>query len=87
MTRAELLATPIAELQYFGLTVRSLDALEAGGRIYVRDVIYLKPEELLKLSRFGPVGIANLQESLRKLIRGDEPQIPDVENFLPCVTP
>lgn len=86
MTREELLATPIAELQYFGLTVRSLDALEARGRVYVRDVIDSKPEELLELSQFGPVGITNLQESLRKLIRGDEPQIP-AENFLSCVTP
>ena len=64
----EQLATPLAELEIYGLSCRACNKLkEEFGAIYVRDLVGAQPEDLIVLAYFGHTMIRELRLALRNL--------------------
>ena len=49
----DVLDTPLAELQMFGLSLQTIGLLEAHFGIYIRDVVFRRRDELGELPLFG----------------------------------
>ncbi len=63
------LATPLAELETYGLSVRTCSVLETFYKaIYVGDVIDANPETLANIPYFGPRRIEEIQEALKNFL-------------------
>jgi hypothetical protein len=77
MTREELLDTPIAELEGWGVEPHTVSILEeALGAIYIRDLVSYTPREFIRCKGAGPRSLDSLQAGLRSYAAGDPPLIP-----------
>ncbi len=62
--------TTVAELEPYGLDIKTLAILEAMGVIYLDDLEHIGTAEIWKQDTGGDVAIKNIREALRNYLAG-----------------
>jgi len=75
----EFLETPVAKLEQYGLPVRAIDALEAAGVLYVKQLQDTTAKNLTDtIGNIGDKHVEALQRALKRLYENDTPDALEV---------